>query len=131
MLGSRRSPKVSDLNWSQSGEWLGTYNNAKIYQVHNIVQKIGYPTSSPDVRNPLELQKYYDPVNITNTEFFENTISISRFDTSREWSALGKPTDRDQWGMSVPTVNVRLQFQCLHKLLLTSSNTGLLQSSWE
>ena len=97
-------------------ERLGTWHNANICEVHNIVQKIGYPTSSPDVRNPVELQDYYDPVNITNTEFFENAISIGRFDISREWSALGKPTDRDEWGMSVPTVNVRVQLQCFQKI---------------
>ena len=75
--------------------------------VHNIVQKIGYPVSSPDVRNPVKLQEYYETVNITSTEYFSNSISIAQFDASREWSALGKPTDRDEWGMSVPTVNVR------------------------
>lgn len=85
--------------------------------MHNIVQKIGYPTKSPDVRDPKELQDYYETVNITNTGFFDNAISIARFDVSREWSALGKPTDRDQWDMSVPTVNVSNSHSSFLRLL--------------
>lgn len=77
------------------------------YPVHNIVQKIGYPTKSPDIRNASLLENYYDSVNISKAAFFENALSIAHFDTHREWSALGKPTDRDEWGMTVPTVNVR------------------------
>ena len=70
------------------------------------MQKIGYPTKSPDVRDPVELRNYYEAVNITRVSFFENALSIAQFDASREWSALSKPTNRDEWGMSVPTVNV-------------------------
>lgn len=77
------------------------------YPVHNIVQKIGYPIKSPDIRNASLLEKYYDRVNISKAAFFDNALSIAHFDTLREWSALGKPTDRDEWGMTVPTVNVR------------------------
>ena len=74
--------------------------------VHNIVQKIGYPTKSPNLQDPAELRRYYDSVNITRTAFFENALSMAQFDAGHEWSALGKPTNRDEWDMSVPTVNV-------------------------
>lgn len=74
--------------------------------VHNIVQKIGYPTISPDLRNASSLQEYYDSINISSTSFFHNAISVAQFDVRREWSALGKPTNRDEWGMTAPTVNV-------------------------
>ena len=75
--------------------------------VHNIVQKIGYPTKSPDIRNASLLEDYYQTVNISKVAYFDNALSIAHSDTLREWSALGKPTDRDEWGMTVPTVNVR------------------------
>ena len=75
--------------------------------VHNIVQKIGYPTKSPDIRNASLLEDYYQTVNISNVAYFDNALSIAHSDTLREWSALGKPTDRDEWGMTAPTVNVR------------------------
>lgn len=77
------------------------------YLVHNIVQKIGYPTKSPDIRNASLLENYYQAVNISKAAYFNNALSIAQSDTLREWSALGKPTDRDEWGMTVPTVNVR------------------------
>lgn len=74
--------------------------------VHNIVQKIGYPTKSPDLHNSSALQEYYAGVNISSTGYFQNAISVVQFDVHREWSALGKPTDRDEWDMTAPTVNV-------------------------
>lgn len=70
------------------------------------MQKIGYPMKSPDLRNASSLLEYYDAVNISRTGFFNNLISVAEFSIHREWSALGKPTDRDEWGMTVPTVNV-------------------------
>jgi endothelin-converting enzyme len=76
-----------------------------IQKVHNIVQKIGYPIRSPDIRNASLLENYYATVNISNATFFDNALSIARFDALREWSSLGKPTNRDEWGMTVPTVN--------------------------
>lgn len=76
-----------------------------IEKVHNIVQKIGYPTKSPDIQNASALQDYYEPVNISSKAFFENGVSAAKFQTAREWSALGKPTDRDEWGMTAPVVN--------------------------
>ncbi|RVX75992.1 hypothetical protein B0A52_00349 [Exophiala mesophila] len=76
-----------------------------IDKVHNIVQKIGYPTKSPDILNPQKLRHYYKSVDVSATTFFENAVSMSKSDVKKEWSALGKPVDRDQWDMTVPTVN--------------------------
>lgn len=72
------------------------------------MQKIGYPTKSPDIRNASMLQEYYNAVNISRTGFFHNLISAAEVSSHREWSALGKPTDRGKWGMTVPTVNVSM-----------------------
>ena len=65
--------------------------------MHNIIQKIGYPTKSPDIRDSNALQQYYKNVNISSTKFFKNKLSVAKFETKREWSALGKPTNRDEW----------------------------------
>ena len=73
----------------------------KYHLVHNIVQKIGYPTKSPDIRDSSALQEYYESVNISGTSFFTNAFAIAKFDTKREWSALGKPTNRDEWVSSI------------------------------
>lgn len=61
---------------------------------------------SPDIRNASSLQEYYDGVNISHADFFHNAISVAQFDVRQEWSTLGKPTNRDEWGMTAPTVNV-------------------------
>lgn len=70
------------------------------------MQKIGFPIKSPDLRNASSLQEYYETVNISRTTFFHNLVSVAEFSSYRRWSALGKPTDRDEWDMTVPTVNV-------------------------
>ncbi|KAL2008312.1 hypothetical protein VTN00DRAFT_8294 [Thermoascus crustaceus] len=76
-----------------------------IEKVGNIIQKIGYPTKSPNVMDPANLKQYYAGLELSNKTFFENQVSIAKFDLHREWSKLGKPADRDEWGMSAPTVN--------------------------
>jgi endothelin-converting enzyme len=87
-------------------EWMSPEVRDKgIEKVKNIVQKIGYPTKSPDITNPEGLRAYYEAVEITNHTFFENALQIQKFYAEKEWSALGKPTDRDEWLMTAPTVN--------------------------
>ena len=89
-----------------------------ISKVHNIVQKIGYPDKvceasrmttpflhnteifcpqSPNIMDPVSLKKYYAPVNITSSTYFGNAVSVIRAELAREWAALGKPVDRNQW----------------------------------
>ncbi|KUI71673.1 Endothelin-converting enzyme 1 [Cytospora mali] len=76
-----------------------------IDKVELIRQKIGYPTRSPDVTNAEELQKYYNNVNISADSFFANRLSSSENGVLREWAQVGKPVDKDEWGMSASTVN--------------------------
>lgn len=77
-----------------------------VYAVHNIAQKIGYPTKSPNIEDPDAVQNYYAAVNISQSTFFGNTLSTMRFATNLKWSRAGKPTNHDEWIMSAPTVNV-------------------------
>ena len=81
-----------------------------VEKVHNIVQKIGYPTKSPDIMDPSTLENYYESVNVSSDAFFANALAMRRFAVKDEWSALGKPVDRDQWGMTVPTGKQPLSF---------------------
>ena len=78
---------------------------ADFVQVHAIDQKIGYPTSNPDILDPSALQKYYKSVSIFNSTFFDNRVNAAEFAVSQEWSKLGRPTRHDEWGMTAPTVN--------------------------
>jgi endothelin-converting enzyme len=90
----------------EAADWMddGTTKKA-VEKVHNIVQKIGYPTKSPDIMDPTILGDYYGSLNISSQAFFDNVIAANRFSVQYQWSALGKPVDRDEWGMTVPTVN--------------------------
>jgi len=55
--------------------------------------------------DPPSLQDYYRSVHVTPSTFFQNAVSMNKFDVAQSWSSLGKPVDRDEWGMTVPTVN--------------------------
>lgn len=68
--------------------------------VHNIVQKIGYPTKSPDIRKPQQLRKYYANVSISAGDHFINVLSVQRDASEREWKKAEKPVDREEWGMT-------------------------------
>jgi predicted metalloendopeptidase len=103
--------KLKKTTWMESSVVM-----LAIEKVHKIVQKIGYPTKvgqlitlermaltclqSPNIMDPLSLQQYYSSVSISSTDFFNNALAVNRFQVAREWSSLGKPVDRDEWGMS-------------------------------
>lgn len=74
-------------------------------KVHNIIQKIGYPTTSPNITSPADLAEYYSDVTVNATTFFDNALSVARSSNKRAWAQLGKPTDRNTWGMTASTVN--------------------------
>ncbi|KAL8851976.1 MAG: hypothetical protein Q9221_003187 [Calogaya cf. arnoldii] len=87
-------------------EWMSKdVRNVAIEKVHRIIQKIGFPTRSPDLLDPTAVEKYYEGVHITNESHFGNALAVAKFDSRREWSKLGKPTNRDEWLMTAVTVN--------------------------
>ncbi|KAI4282901.1 MAG: hypothetical protein L6R38_002566 [Xanthoria sp. 2 TBL-2021] len=87
-------------------EWMSKdVRNVAIEKVHRIIQKIGYPTRSPDLLDATAVEKYYEGVHITNESYFGNALAVAKFDSRREWSKLGKPTNRDEWLMTAVTVN--------------------------
>lgn len=90
----------------KAAEWMSPkVRELGIEKVHNIVQKIGYPTKSPNVRNASAIREYYSPISIHPDTYFRNWLSINKFSNHRMWSSLGKPVDRDEWGMTASTVN--------------------------
>lgn len=76
-----------------------------IKKVENIVQKIGFPTKSPNVLDAQDVEKYYRYLEVSSSTFFENEVAVSKFDLRNQWSKLGKPTNRDEWDMTASTVN--------------------------
>lgn len=102
---------VSDIKDSfttilDNSEWMTrNVRDRAINKVHAINQKIGYPTSNPNVLDPVALKRYYSDVTISNSTFFENRVQVVQFEVRRAWNKLGKPTQRDEWSMTVPEVN--------------------------
>ncbi|OAX84368.1 hypothetical protein ACJ72_01260 [Emergomyces africanus] len=78
--------------------------NVAIKKVGNIIQKIGYSTESPDVRDAEDLKQWYSGLTVSDA-FFDNRVNAQKFLARRKWAKLGKPTDRAEWGMTMSTVN--------------------------
>ncbi|HEY5068884.1 MAG TPA: M13 family metallopeptidase, partial [Candidatus Acidoferrum sp.] len=57
--------------------------------------KIGYPDKWRD----------YSKLNIERTSYAVNLRRASAFENARELAKIGKPVDRNEWGMTPPTVN--------------------------
>jgi endothelin-converting enzyme len=70
----------------------------------NIIQKVGFQTKNPNEENPEELNAYYAKLPVTDN-YFENGLNYMQFNQNKSWYDLLKPTDRDRWDMTAPTVN--------------------------
>jgi endothelin-converting enzyme/putative endopeptidase len=64
----------------------------KLHAVHN---KIGYPDKWRD----------YSKLEVEQKDYFGNVLRVADFETARDFSKVGKPVDRNEWGMTPPTVN--------------------------
>ena len=68
---------------------------ASIEKLNKIHNKVGYP----------DKWRNYDLLRIGRTSLLENQQAAAEFETRRNLDKIGKPVDRDDWGMSPPTVN--------------------------
>ena len=64
-------------------------------KLRKIDNKIGYPEKWRD----------YSTMKIGRESLLANTAEATRFETRRDLAKIGKPVDRNEWGMSPPTVN--------------------------
>jgi putative endopeptidase len=64
-------------------------------KLHAVRNKIGYPDTWRD----------YSALTIAPGDYFGNVERSVAFESKREWAKVGKPVDRDEWGMTTPTVN--------------------------
>jgi putative endopeptidase len=76
--------------------WMSPETKAKAYaKLEAFINKIGYP----DVwRNYARLEARPGP-------FVTNLLLAKRFETERQLKKIGRPTDRNEWGMTAPTVD--------------------------
>lgn len=58
-------------------------------------QKIGYP----------DKWETYANLPITSGAFINNALAVQQYQRAKNYSRIGKPVDRTEWGMTTPTVN--------------------------
>ncbi|MEO8216784.1 MAG: M13-type metalloendopeptidase [Acidobacteriota bacterium] len=64
-------------------------------KLNAFARKIGYPDTWRD----------YSSLNIDRNSYVQNVLNANRFEFQRDLNKIGKPVDRNEWGMSPPTVN--------------------------
>src|SRR5215469_11593825 len=76
--------------------WMSpeTKKNA-LEKLHAVVNKIGYPDTWRD----------YSKLEIDRGDEIGNVRRASQFEFDRQLAKIGKPVDREEWGMTPPTVN--------------------------
>ncbi len=76
--------------------WMGEETKQRaLEKLHGIVNKIGYPDKWRD----------YSSIKIARDDYFGNVERATVFESKRELAKIGKPVDRNEWGMTPPTVN--------------------------
>jgi endothelin-converting enzyme len=86
-------------------EWMSDdVKELAIEKVQNMVEKIGYPDISPNIQDPKALADLYASLNVTDS-YFENGLAYNNYTLTGTWSDLSRPTDKNKWFMTAPTVN--------------------------
>ncbi len=76
--------------------WMSPATKAEaLRKLHAIRNKIGYPDHWRD----------YTALEVTPGDYFGDVDRAYRFEQAYEWNKLGKPVNRDEWGMTPPTVD--------------------------
>ena len=77
-------------------DWMSTSTKAQaLAKLAAFTRKIGYPDKWKD----------YDKVEVKADAYLANERSADSWASARDWAKIGKPVDRDDWGMTPPTVN--------------------------
>jgi endothelin-converting enzyme/putative endopeptidase len=80
----------------KSLDWMSPETKAEaLRKLHAIRNKIGYPEHWRD----------YSALAVKRDDYFGDVVRSYRFEDARAWNKLGKPVDRNEWGMTPPTVN--------------------------
>ncbi len=77
-------------------DWMSATTKARAQdKLAKFMPKIGYPTNWRD----------YSGLKIASTDLVGNVMRANEFEYRRNIAKLGKPIDRDEWGMTPQTVN--------------------------
>jgi putative endopeptidase len=77
-------------------DWMSESTKQEaLRKLHAVRNKIGYPDRWRD----------YSALTIKPGDYFGDSERAYRFEEARMWAKVGKPVDRNEWGMTPPTVN--------------------------
>lgn len=77
-------------------DWMsGSTKQAALRKLATLATKIGYP----------ERWRDYAALEVRRGDFFGNVERAFVFETRRDFAKIGRPVDRDEWGMTPPSVN--------------------------
>ncbi|MFD2515142.1 M13 family metallopeptidase [Pontibacter locisalis] len=77
-------------------EWMSAETKEKaLAKLHAFRPKVGYP----------DKWKNYEGLEISRKSFFQNVRNAGQWAYNDMVGQLGKPVDREKWGMTAPTVN--------------------------
>ena len=77
-------------------DWMSPETKEKAKEkLHTVMNKIGYPEKWRD----------YSKLEIVRGDALGNAMRVHEFETARDLAKIGKPVDKDEWGMTPPTVN--------------------------
>jgi endothelin-converting enzyme/putative endopeptidase len=77
-------------------DWMSPETKKQaLIKLNGIRNKVGYPDKWRD----------YSAVQVNAGDFFGNYLSAASFEVHRNLNKIGKPVDKNEWGMTPPTVN--------------------------
>ena len=77
-------------------DWMSPATKEKAKEkLHTVMNKIGYPEKWRD----------YSKLDIVRGDAIGNEMRVHEFESARDLAKIGKPVDKDEWGMTPPTVN--------------------------
>lgn len=77
-------------------DWMTDSTKIKAKEkLHTFIKKIGYPDKWKD----------YSKVTVDKKKYFENLLSAGRNEYQFQVAKVGKPVDKEEWGMTPPTIN--------------------------
>ncbi len=80
----------------RSLDWMTPATKERaLEKLHAVANKVGYPDRWRD----------YSALDVQRGDFYGNSSRATLFESKRDLAKIGKPVDRDEWGMTPPTVN--------------------------
>jgi endothelin-converting enzyme/putative endopeptidase len=93
LVGEIENQMAIDIN---SLTWMSPETKkAALVKLQAVTNKIGYPDKWRD----------YSTVSIAKDDYFGNWYRANEFESKRQRNKIGKPVDKQEWGMTPPTVN--------------------------